>query len=37
MEEMRNACKILIGKYKGKRSHRRPGYGWEDNIKINLK
>jgi len=27
----------LVGRSYGKRSHRRPGCRWEDNIKMNLK
>jgi hypothetical protein len=29
-----NACKVLVGKLKGKRPHRRCGHSWEDNNKI---
>jgi hypothetical protein len=34
--EIRNACKILIGKREGKRSIAKPRCGWEDNIRIDL-
>jgi hypothetical protein len=34
---MRNACKIFIGKPKGKRPHGRPMHRWEYNIKMNLR
>jgi hypothetical protein len=30
MEEMRNACSILVGKSEGKKLLRRPRHGWED-------
>jgi hypothetical protein len=36
MEEIRTACKILVGKSEGKTSLLRPGSTWEKNIKINL-
>jgi hypothetical protein len=29
--------KILVEKLEGKRPLRRPGYRWEDNIKMDLK
>jgi hypothetical protein len=32
----RNACRVLLEKPEGQRSHGRPMYGWEDNIKMNL-
>jgi hypothetical protein len=31
--EMRNACKVLVGKPEGKRRLGRPRGRWEDNIK----
>jgi hypothetical protein len=34
MGEMRNACKILVGKSEGKRSHGRPRSRWENNIRM---
>jgi hypothetical protein len=34
---IRNAHKVLIGIYEGRRSHGRPGHRWEYNIKMNLK
>jgi hypothetical protein len=37
MEEMRNACNILVGKHGGKRPLRRPGCRCEDNIRIDLR
>jgi hypothetical protein len=37
MHDMRNAHKILVNKPKGKRPYGRPRYGWEDNIKMDLK
>jgi hypothetical protein len=37
MREKRNVRNILIGKPEGRRPHRRPGYRWEDIIKIELK
>jgi len=36
MGENRNAYRILVGKYKGKKTHGRPGRRWYDNIKSNL-
>jgi hypothetical protein len=35
--EMRNAYKILVGKPEWKRPLKRPGYRWEDNIKMDLR
>jgi hypothetical protein len=32
--EMRNACRILVGKSEGKKPLGRPRNRWEDNIKI---
>jgi hypothetical protein len=32
-----NACRILVGKGKGKRLHGRPGSRWENNNMMNLK
>jgi hypothetical protein len=37
MEDMRNACNILVGKREGKRRLRRPRRRWEDNIRIDLR
>jgi len=37
MGEMRNIYKILIGEPEGNRLLRRPGYRWEDNIRMDLK
>jgi hypothetical protein len=37
MEEKRNACRILVGKIKGKRQLRRPRCRWVDNIKMDLR
>jgi hypothetical protein len=34
---MRNAYKILVGKPERKRPFGRPGYRWEDNIKIDYR
>jgi hypothetical protein len=33
----RNACRILVGKPEGKRPLGRPGHGWENNIKMDLR
>jgi hypothetical protein len=37
MGEMRNTCKILVGKPEGKRSLKRSRHIWEDNIRIYLR
>jgi hypothetical protein len=37
MGEMRNVYKILVAKPEGKRLLGRKRYGWEDNIKMNLR
>jgi hypothetical protein len=37
MEEMKTACKILVGKLKGKVPLGRPKCMWEENITIGLK
>jgi hypothetical protein len=37
MGETRNACRILVGKPKGKRPLGRPRCRWVDNIKIDLR
>jgi hypothetical protein len=37
MGEIRHAYKILEGKSEGKGPHGRPGYRWEDNIKLNFR
>jgi hypothetical protein len=34
MGEMRNACRILVGKPEGKRPLGRPRRKWVDNIKM---
>jgi hypothetical protein len=35
-EEMRNACRVLVGKSDGKRQIGRPRSRWENNIRTNL-
>jgi hypothetical protein len=37
MEEMRNACNILVGKLKGMRPLRRPRCRWEANTGMDFK
>jgi hypothetical protein len=37
MGEMRNAYNILVGKPEGNRPLWRPGRGWKDNIKMDLR
>jgi hypothetical protein len=37
MEEIRNAYKIFVGKYEGKRPLRRLRSRWEDNIRMDLR
>jgi hypothetical protein len=37
MRERRNACRVLVGKPKGKRPLRRPRHRWEDNIKMDFR
>jgi hypothetical protein len=37
MVELRNACRILVGKPERKRPLRRPRRRWVDNIKIGLR
>jgi hypothetical protein len=37
MVELRNACRILVGKPEGKRPLARPRRRWVDNIKIGLR
>jgi hypothetical protein len=37
MGEMRNACRISIGKPEGKRSFARPTRRWEGNINMDLR
>jgi hypothetical protein len=37
MEEMRNACKVSVGKAEGKIPLGRPRRNWENNIKMDLK
>jgi hypothetical protein len=36
MGEMRNECKILVGKPKGKRPLKRPRSRWDDNIRMDF-
>jgi hypothetical protein len=36
MGEMRDVCRVLVGKPEGKRPLGRPRSGWTDNIKMNL-
>jgi hypothetical protein len=36
MREGRGVCRILVGKPEGKRSLRRPGRRWENNINMDL-
>jgi hypothetical protein len=36
MGEMRNLCRLLVGKPKGKRPLGRPRRRWIDNIKMDL-
>jgi hypothetical protein len=36
MVEKRNAYRLLVGKPEGKRTLGRPGYGWVDNIRMDL-
>jgi hypothetical protein len=37
MGEMRNACRILVGKPEGKRPLVRPRRRWVDSIKMDLR
>jgi len=37
MREMRNAYSILVGKYEGKRSHRRPRCIWENDSIVDFR
>jgi hypothetical protein len=37
MGEMRNECRILVGKPEGKRPFGRPRSRWENYIKIDLR
>jgi hypothetical protein len=37
MGEMRNSYKILVEKPEGKRLLGRPGRGWEDNIRMDIR
>jgi hypothetical protein len=37
MGGMRNAYSILVGKPEGKTSLGRPGCGWEDNVRLDLR
>jgi hypothetical protein len=34
--ERRGVYRVLVGKPEGRRSLGRPGYRWEDNIKMDL-
>jgi hypothetical protein len=36
MRERRDACRVLVGKPKGRRPLARPRCRWEDNIKMDL-
>jgi hypothetical protein len=36
MGEERKVYKVLVGKPKGKRPHRRPRHRWEDVIRMDL-
>jgi hypothetical protein len=36
MGERRGACRVLVGKHKGRRSLGRPNHRWEGNIKMDL-
>jgi hypothetical protein len=36
MEKSRGACRVLVGKPKGRRPLGRPSCRWEDNIKMDL-
>ena len=36
VEDRRGAYRVLVGRIEGKRSLRRPGHRWEDNIKADL-
>jgi hypothetical protein len=37
MGEMRNACKMVVGKPEGRRPCRRSRHRWEDNIRMDLR
>jgi hypothetical protein len=37
MDDNRNAYGVLVENLEGKRSLGRPGRGWEDNIKMDLR
>jgi hypothetical protein len=37
VEEVRNACKILVRKLEGKRPLGRPKRRWEDNIRMDFR
>jgi hypothetical protein len=37
MEEMRNACSILVGEPEVKRPLGRPRRRWEDNVRMDLR
>jgi hypothetical protein len=36
MEEMRNAYRIVVGRFRGKKSLGIPNCIWDENININL-
>jgi hypothetical protein len=36
MRDGRGVCMVLVGRPEGMRPLRRPGRGWEDNIKMDL-
>jgi hypothetical protein len=36
MGDRRGACKVLVGRPKGKRTLGRPRHRWKDDIKIDL-
>ena len=36
MGERRGACRVLVGKFEGRRPRGRPRRRWEDNIKMRL-
>ena len=36
MGEMRGVHGVLVGKLEGREPLERRGYGWEDNIKVNV-
>jgi hypothetical protein len=36
MREVRNVYSISVGMCQGKRPYKRPGHGWENNIKMKI-